>query len=40
MVLPYKHAGIEDPTGGGDDLASPSVDGVSVEGHMVDVEPH
>ncbi len=25
---------------GGDDLASPSVNGVSVEAHLVDVEPH
>ncbi len=38
--LRREHAGIENPAGGGDDLTTASVDGVRVEGHVVNVEPH
>ena len=33
-----EHAGVETPPGGGDDLAASAVDGVSVQGDVVDVE--
>lgn len=35
-----QHAGVEDPTGGWDDLTASSVDGVGMEGHVVQVEPY
>lgn len=34
-----EHGGVEDSPGGGNDLTSSPVDGVRVQGHVVDVEP-
>ena len=34
-----EHAGVEDTSGGGDDLAAAAVDGVSGERHVVQVKP-
>ena len=32
-------AGVERPSGGGDNLSATPVDGVGVKGHIIDVEP-